>query len=74
MLALRGFLSGFASTLAFHQGALWLLGQLGVLSRPVWSMAAVPPFGVPAVISLAFFGGLWGALFLLMFARLRGGA
>lgn len=74
MLALRGFLAGFASTLVFHQGALWLLGQLGVLSRPVWSMAPVPPFGVPAVISLAFFGGLWGALFLLMFARLRGGA
>ena len=61
-MPIRAFLAGFLATLAFHQGALWLLNQLTGAGRAVWSLAPVPPFGVPAVISLAFFGGLWGIL------------
>ena len=34
-------------------------------------MTAVPPFGVPAVISLAFWGGVWGLILIPAIARIR---
>ncbi len=70
---IKAFLAGFLSTLIFHQGMLHLLHLLGVFPNPAWNLAAVPPLGVPAVLSLAFFGGLWGILLWLMIGRSRGG-
>ena len=32
----------------------------------------MPPLGVPSVLSLAFFGGLWGMLLWLFVGRLAG--
>lgn len=69
---LRGFLAGFAATLVFHQGALYLLNLLTGAGRAVWSMAPVPPLGVPAVISLSFWGGLWGVLLAYLLRSQRG--
>jgi len=34
-------------------------------------MTPVPPFGVPAVISLAFWGGVWGLILIPAIARIR---
>lgn len=70
---LRAFIAGFLSTLVFHQGLFWILYQAGALSRAPWSMAPVPPFGIPAVISLAFWGGLWGIALWLLIRRASGG-
>ena len=36
-----------------------LLHLNGVVSRPPYDARPVPPFGVPAVISLALWGGVW---------------
>ena len=33
--------------------------------------ASVPPFGVPAVISLSFWGGVWGAIMIPIIDRFR---
>lgn len=63
---IKAFIAGFVSTLTFHQGLLWIFVAAGLRSATVWNMAAVPPFGVPAVISLALFGGLWGMLLWLL--------
>lgn len=60
MTHIKAFIAGFISTLIFHQGVITLFYMLGVFSRAPFSMAATHPFGVPQVISLAFFGGLWG--------------
>ena len=60
--ALLGFVAGFISTLTFHQLTLWVLHALAVAPRGPYAMNPVPPFGVPAVISLAFWGGIWGIL------------
>lgn len=60
MWILRSFIAGFISTLLFHQGLLHLLYLSGKWTKPAWDMAAVPPLHVPAVISLAFWGGVWG--------------
>ncbi|HRQ66242.1 MAG TPA: hypothetical protein PKZ76_15505 [Xanthomonadaceae bacterium] len=57
---LKSFVAGFASTLVFHQGVFLVLNLLGVIARKPWVMDGVPPLGVPAILSLAFWGGLWG--------------
>lgn len=65
-----GFAAGFVGVLVFHQGMAILLWLLGGLPGFPYSFAPRPPFGVPAVISASFFGGLWGvALALLLHAK-----
>ena len=59
---LLGFVAGFIATLVFHQGGLALMNQLGLTERAPFNMSATPPFGVPAVFSTAFWGGVWGIL------------
>lgn len=60
------FLAGFASTLTFHQGTLAALHAAGYWPRPAFSMAQTKPLHMPAVISLAFWGGLWGIVLWLL--------
>ena len=69
-----GFAAGFVAVLVFHQLMLGLLYLLGVAGRPPFNMAGVPPFGVPAVLSAAFWGGLWGILFAVVEPRFPRGA
>jgi hypothetical protein len=66
MRILFGFIAGFLATLIFHQVVVALLWWAGVAPFGPFSMAATQPFGVPAVISLAFWGGVWGILFGLI--------
>ncbi len=64
-----GFVAGFLATLIFHQLTLAVLWNLGVAPFSPFSMAATRPFGVPAVFSLAFWGGVWGVLFAVVQSR-----
>jgi hypothetical protein len=54
MTYLKAFIAGFASTLVFHQGLLWLYTG-GFSPRAPWNMTPVPPLngviGVRHVIS-----------------------
>jgi MFS family permease len=61
-----GFIAGFFGTLVFHQLTLAALWGLGVAPFPPYPMASTHPFGVPAVFSLSFWGGIWGILFALI--------
>ncbi len=72
--AVFGFVAGFLATIIFHQIALALLHAAGVSPRAAWSMQPVPPFGVPAVISLSFWGGVWGVIMMPVIDRYRGAA
>ena len=56
----RAFVAGFLSTLMFHQAVIGLFYLAGIFSRAPWNLAPVPPLGVPSVLSLAFWGGVWG--------------
>ena len=56
----KAFAAGFVSTLVFHQGLLTLLYLAAVVPRAPYNLKAVPPLAIPAVISLAFWGGAWG--------------
>jgi hypothetical protein len=73
MSYLKAFVAGFVSTLVFHQGLLCLLYMGGFSPRAPWNMAAVPPFHIPAVISLAFWGGVWGIVLWTLIRNSRGG-
>lgn len=56
-----GFVAGFLSVLVFSSGTIALYHAAGApVPFAPWSMAPVPPFGVPQTLSAAFFGGLWG--------------
>ena len=52
--------AGFISTLTFHQGTLFVLHKAGLWPKPAFSMEATKPLNIPAVISLALWGGVWG--------------
>lgn len=54
------FAAGFISTLTFHQGTLFVLHKAGMWPKPPWPMAPTKPLHIPAVISLALWGGVWG--------------
>src|SRR5271168_5050034 len=60
-----GFSAAVISVLVFHQGRWGLLHVAGLMPPPfpTW---AVPPFGVPEIINLCFWGGMWGAVFGLL--------
>ena len=66
------FVAGFLATVIFHQGLLWALYMGGRVAVAPWNLSPVPPLGVPAVVSLAFWGGLWG-IALWAFIRNRRG-
>lgn len=70
---LTGFIAGFIAVLVFHQPMLLLLGVAGFTKATVYSMHHTAPFGVPQVISLAFWGGVWGILFALVQQRFAEG-
>jgi hypothetical protein len=63
---LFGFLAGFLATLIFHQLTLAFLRGVGLAPFGPFSMTATQPFGVPAVFSLSFWGGIWGIPFALV--------
>jgi hypothetical protein len=56
----NAFIAGFVSTLLFHQGVLAALHAGNPDVPAPFDLTATAPFQVPAVISLAFWGGLWG--------------
>ena len=68
---LKAFLAGFASTLIFHQGLVAILHAGGFIPRVPYSLAPTAPFHVPQVISLAFWGGVWGILLWLAIWRAK---
>ena len=71
-MVVAGFLAGALSVLVFHQWGFYIAAELGFGRPNLYNMRPVPPWGVPAIVSLAFWGGLWGALGAFLVARLPG--
>lgn len=74
MTHLKAFAAGFLSTLTFHQGFIGLLYVAGAIKFRPFSMVATEPLGIPAVVSLAFWGGVWGVALWPLIKRASGGA
>jgi hypothetical protein len=67
--AFLGFVAGAIAVLTFHQGMVEILHLLGLTPFTAFRTASVPPFGVPLVVSLSFWGGLYGAAFGALMPR-----
>ncbi len=72
MVWVKAFVAGFLATLVFHQGVIALFWLAGAIPAAPWDMSAVPPMAVPKVISLAFWGGVWGLPVWWLIGRWRG--
>jgi hypothetical protein len=72
MRYLLAFVAGFLATLVFHQGALALLHTANPSVPAPYNMTATAPLHVPAVISLAFWGGLWGIVLWQLIGGMQG--
>jgi hypothetical protein len=59
------FIAGALAVPIFHQILLGILHAAGIVPFSPFSMAPTKPFGVPDVISISFWGGVWGVLFAL---------
>lgn len=73
MQHIKAFAAGYISTLLFHQGVLALLHMANPEAPAPFNMAPTEPLGIPAVISLAFWGGLWGNVLWLLMRNAAGG-
>jgi hypothetical protein len=73
-LLVFGFAAGFLAVPIFHQGLWWIFNRTGVIprERAAWIMDPIPPFGIPALLSKAFWGGVWGAVLACLLAGLGG--
>src|SRR5262249_15944148 len=71
--AIFGFIAGAVAFLIFRQLGFMLLREIGVIKGgSSYSMAATKPFGVPSVVSLVFWTGLWGIVGTFVVPRLAG--
>lgn len=71
---IRWFVAGALAVPLFHQMLLALMNSAGWISRQPFAMEATRPFGVPQVVSLTFWGGVWGVILGLVIARRAGAA
>ncbi|MDP3544841.1 MAG: hypothetical protein Q8S29_01520 [Phreatobacter sp.] len=64
-----GFAVGALAVILALQGALWLMGQIGMASVQLFPMRAPLPASLPGLTQPAIIGGLWGLLFILIWDR-----
>jgi hypothetical protein len=73
MLVLGGFVGGSLAALTFHQVVWAVFAALGAIpaGNPAWPVDAVWPFGVPRIVSIMFWGGVWGVPLMMILRRYR---
>ena len=66
------FIAGFLAVFCFHQVAVGLLNSAGIIPFAPFSLSKTAPFGVPAVVSSAFWGGLWAVVMMVVLKQAKG--
>lgn len=69
---LKWFIAGTLAVPIAHQPVLWVMHSIGYINRAPYEMTPTQPFGVPSLISLSFWGGVWGIILGLILIRARG--
>ncbi|MGU9981706.1 hypothetical protein ACJ4V0_16845 [Phreatobacter sp. HK31-P] len=64
-----GFAVGALAVILALQGAVWLMGQVGMAALQLFPMRAPLPASLPGLTQPAIIGGLWGMLFILIWDR-----
>lgn len=65
-----GSIAGALSVLVFHQTALQLFFWFGLAPHAAFRVAVVPPFNAPMVLSVTFWGAVYGGVFGLLAPRM----
>ncbi len=60
--AILGFVAAAIAVLTFHQ-AMWAVLHVAGLMPPAYPVTPIPPYGVPQIVNLCFWGGLYGLVF-----------
>lgn len=74
-----GFIAGALATVTAHEAAILLLQQHGFwVPRAPWSMEPITSgplaqFAIPQLVSAMFWGGIWGAIFALIWGSVPRG-
>jgi hypothetical protein len=68
------FVAGVLAVPIFHQILLWILHAAGIVPIAPFNMAPTKPLGIPDIISISFWGGVWGVVFALTLPRWFSGA
>jgi hypothetical protein len=69
-----GFIVGAIAVVTVHDLIRYFLNARGFFPLPPWSMQPSAVTGVPQIVSDMFWGGLWGALFVLLLGIIPGGS
>ena len=69
MRVFLGFIAAAIAVLTFHQGRIAALHAVGWVPFVPYRTTPVPPFGIPAIVSNCFWGGLYGAAFGFLMPR-----
>ena len=69
MRVFLGFIAAVIAVLIFHQGMVAALHSAGLTPFAPYRTTPMPPFNVPLIIDLCFWGGLYGAVFGLLWPR-----
>ena len=67
-----GCVAGAVSVLIFHQTTLQIFFWLGLAPQAAFRIGHVPPFNMPMVLSITFWGAVYGGIFGLLMPRMRG--
>jgi hypothetical protein len=67
-----GLVAGALSMLLFHQTTLQILYWIGATTHPAFRLSVVPPFNVPMIVSITFWGAIFGATVSLLMPRFLG--
>ena len=65
-----GGIAGAISVLVFHQTVLQLFFWCGLAPQAAFRVAVVPPFNAPMVVSITFWGAVYGGVFGWLAPRL----
>ena len=71
MRAFLGCVAGAISVLVFQQGLWTLMHAAGLIVLAPYPTRPVPPFGVPQIADLCFWGAVYGAVFAVVQPRVR---
>jgi hypothetical protein len=69
MRAFLGCVAGAISVLVFQQGMWMLLHASGMMVLAPFPIRPIPPFGVPLIVDLCFWGAVYGAAFNVFHRR-----
>jgi hypothetical protein len=59
----QAFVAGVLAVPVFHQILLWILHAAGIVPNAPFNMAPTKPLGLPELVSISFWGGVWGVVF-----------